>query len=48
MISIAQIVSDDDGSLKIIKFEEFTDSKAYLDSAKAVAEAKAKRGHSAA
>lgn len=42
MIFIATIVPDDDGNLKIIRFEEFTDSKAYLDFVKGVADAKAK------
>ena len=36
------IVTDDDGSLKIGRIEEFTDSKAYLDFIEAVAAAKAK------
>jgi hypothetical protein len=32
-------VTDEDGSLKIKKFEEFTDSKSYLDFAQAIAAA---------
>ena len=42
MILITQIVTDEDGSLKIKELEEFTDSKAYLDFFEAVAVAKAK------
>ena len=41
MIFIAHIVSNEDGSLKIIQFEEFTDSKSYLEFYKAFAAAKA-------
>lgn len=41
MIWIGHIVTDEDGSLKIKKIEEFTDSKAFLDFFKAVAEHKA-------
>ena len=40
MILIAHIVTDEDGSLKIKQFDEFVDSKAYLEFLKAVAEAK--------
>ena len=40
MIWTAHIVTDGDKSLKVKKVEEFTDSKAYLDFFKAVAEAK--------
>ena len=47
MMWIAQIVTDEDGSLKVKQVEEFTDSKAYLDFFKAVEEAKTKREHSA-
>jgi len=36
------IVTGDDGSLKIGRIEEFTDSKAYVDFIEAVAAAKAK------
>ena len=36
------IVTDEDGSLKITRIEEFTDSKTYLDFVQAVAAAKAK------
>ena len=45
MIWTAHIVTDEDKSLKVKQVEEFTDSKAYLDFFKAVAEAKAKREH---
>lgn len=45
MILIAQIVTDEDGSLKVKQLEEFTDSKAYLDFFKAIAAAKTKREH---
>jgi hypothetical protein len=38
-IFIIDIVTDEDGSLKIKKFEEFTDSKSYLDFAQAIAAA---------
>lgn len=40
-IMIGQIVTDEDGSLKIKRIEEFTDSKSYLDLLKALGEAKA-------
>jgi hypothetical protein len=43
MILIAHIVTDEDGSVKFKQIEEFTDSKAYLDFFKAIAEAKANR-----
>ena len=36
-----QIVTDEDGSLKVKQIEEFTDSKSCLDFFKAVTEAKA-------
>jgi hypothetical protein len=39
---IRQIVTDEDGSLKIKRIEEFTDSKSYLDLLKALGEARAK------
>jgi hypothetical protein len=39
-IYILDIVSDEDGSLKIKRMEEFTDSKAYLDFYQAVVAAK--------
>ena len=42
-ILIGQIVTDEDGSLKIKQFEEFTDSKAYLDVIEAFAALKAKQ-----
>ena len=38
-----RLATDEDGILKIKQTEEFTDSKAYLDFFKAVAEAKAKK-----
>jgi hypothetical protein len=41
-IMIGQIVADEDGSLKIKRIEEFTDSEYYLDLLKALGEAKAK------
>ena len=41
-IFIKHIVTDEDGSLPIKLGEEFTDSKAYLDAAEAVAVARAK------
>jgi len=41
MMLIAHIVTNEDGSPKIKQLEEFTDSKAYLDFFKAVAEANA-------
>lgn len=47
MIWIGHIVTDEDGSLKIKKIEEFTDSKAFVEFFGAVAEAKAKRENSA-
>jgi len=46
MVVTAEIVTDDDGSLKVKRIDEFTDSKAYLDFFKAVEAAKA-REHSA-
>ena len=42
MILIGQ-VTDEDGSLQFKQLEEFTDSKAYLDFMKAVADAKSNR-----
>ena len=39
-IYILDIVTEEDGSLKIKRMEEFTDSKAYLDFNQAVAAAK--------
>jgi len=42
-IFIGHIVTDEDGSLKIRRIEEFTDSKAHLDFAQAVAAVKAKK-----
>jgi len=41
-ITIAHIGTDEDGSLKIKKIEDFIDSKAYLDDMQAFAAAKAK------
>ena len=46
-ILILQIVTGEDGSLKIKRFDEFTDSKAHLDFAKAIEKTKADREHSA-
>ena len=42
-IIIVHIVSDEDGSLKIKKYEEFTDSKAELDFVQAIVAARAKK-----
>ena len=42
-ILVLHIVSDEDGNLKIKHAEEFTDSKAELDFARAVAAAKAEQ-----
>jgi hypothetical protein len=42
-IFIGNIVTDEDGSLKIKQIEEFTDSKSYLDFIQAIAAAKAKK-----
>lgn len=47
-IYITYLVTDEDGNLKILKFEEFTDSQAYFDMFQAVTEAKAKEQNSAA
>lgn len=47
MIWIRHIITDGDGSLKLKQIEEFTNSKAYHEFFKAVAEAKAKRNSSA-
>jgi len=41
-ITIAHIVTDEDGSLKINWVEDFTDSKAHLDFVQAAEAAKAK------
>jgi len=38
-ITIAHIVTDQDGSLKIKKIEDFIDSKSYLDGVQAFAAA---------
>ena len=43
VILILQIVTDEDGSMKVKRAEEFTDSKSYLDFSKATAEAIADR-----
>ena len=42
-ILIMHMVTDEDGSLKIMQVEDFTDSKAYLDFIHAIAAAKAKK-----
>lgn len=42
-IFIAHIVTDEDGSLKIKKIEDFTDSKAHSDVLQATAAAEAKK-----
>ena len=42
-ILIARVVPDEDGSLKIQRLEEFTDSKAHLDFLQAVVASKAKK-----
>jgi hypothetical protein len=42
-VVITHIVSDEDGSLKIKKIEDFTDSKAELDFVQAIAAARAKK-----
>lgn len=47
-IYIIHIITDEDGSLKIIQFEEFTDSQVYLDLFQAAAEANAREQNSAA
>jgi hypothetical protein len=47
-IYITHIGTDEDGSLKILYFEEFTDSQVYLDLFKAAIEAKATAQNSAA
>jgi len=41
-IIIAQIVTDDDGSLKIKQIEDFTDSKSHFDTIEKIMAAKAK------
>ena len=46
MIFIAHIAADEDGNLKIKQFEEFTDSKTYLEFFQGVDKAKASRQHS--
>ena len=46
-ILILKTAKDEDGSLKIKRLDEFTDSKAFLDFAKAMEETKADREHSA-
>lgn len=46
MLIIVDIVTDDDGSLKIMQLDEFADSQAHFDLSKAVEAAKA-REHSA-
>ena len=40
---IIQVVTDEDGSLKIGRLEEFTDSKVYLENLQAVSVAKASK-----
>ena len=42
-IFIAEIVTDEDGSLKVKQLEEFTDSKAEYDFAQAMAAAGVKK-----
>jgi hypothetical protein len=42
-ILIAYIVTDEDGSLKVKRTEEFTDSKAELDFVQAITAARAKK-----
>jgi hypothetical protein len=42
-IAIVHIVTDEDGSLKIKRIEEFTDSKLELDFAQAIAAAGTKK-----
>ena len=42
-VFIAQIVSDEDGSLKIKRIEEFTDSKAELEHVQALAAARSEK-----
>ena len=42
-IMIIQVVTDEDGSLKIGRLEEFTDSKVYLENLQAVSVAKASK-----
>ena len=43
VILTIQIITDEDGSLKIIRVDEFTDSKVWLDFFEAVKQAKAKK-----
>lgn len=43
MILTLHIVTDEDGSLKIGRVEEFTDSKSYLEFYQAIAAAKANK-----
>ena len=47
-IYIIHFGTDEGGSLKIVHFEEFTDSQTYLDLSDAAAEAKAKMQNTAA
>jgi hypothetical protein len=42
-ITIAHIVTDEDGSLKIMQIEEFVDSKGQLDSIQALEAAMANK-----
>lgn len=42
-IHIIQIVTDEDGTLKIKQVEDFTDSKAHLDFVQDIAAAKANK-----
>ena len=37
---IFEIVTDDDGSLKILQLEEFVDSNTYLENARVIAAAR--------
>ena len=43
-IFIEHIVTDEDGSLKVKRLEEFTDSKTHLDFMQAIAAATAGKG----
>ena len=47
-IYITHIATDEDGSLKIMEFEEFTDSQVYLSLFQAATEAKLREQKSAA
>ena len=47
-IYITHIAADEDGSLKIMESEEFTDSQVYLDFSQAATEAKLREQKTAA